>query len=213
MDRQDILDAIQDTRDEIRVIRKQERKFNQVLDTVANSPLELKGRMGSFLPPDFVPENIGKMSNLVWPQFYEFTIDYSQGANAFIGANDLAKSDYVQISQEAAFLALYVHRDSYAIGKTGTEAPLGVTIRDNSSTRTLNQLQIPLQSIGKRIRPTKLDVPFLVHPNASLNVEMKSLWPNDIQQDDVSGIHKIVISGLRINPNNIANVMKKLLLS
>lgn len=210
--RQDILDALADVDESLRQVRQDERKFKQIEGTLANSPLALKGRMAAILPKQLVAQNVGKRSRILWPQMYEFTIDYSEGANAVIRANDLPKRDSIQVTQGAAFLLTGLHRDAFSIGACGNDAPLGLTLRDESSTRTLNKNPIPLQAIGKRMRPFRFDVPFLVHANASLSLEMKSLWPTDIAVNGVSGIHKIVASGYRIYEDDIASVMKALYL-
>jgi len=215
MNKDQMIDAIEEQLDITREIRKEERKYKSNRSSIVDSPLELKGKMQSILPKHLVPQNIGKISQILWPQFYEFTFNLADPATPtdfLITPNDIAKITREQITQDACFLLTSIHRDAYEADESGIYAPVGITIRDNTSTRVLNDKPIPYTSIGLRTQPTKLDVPFLVQPNASLGVELTPLWPSNVSIEDSRAILKIVVSGYRIRPDDVSSVMKSLYL-
>lgn len=157
--------------------------------------MNLKQHLQNLLPPGMVPGNVGHINEVVWPFFHLLTFDF--GTNPTYNTNSTRQIQSFQVTQEACLLLTKITRKAFSYDTAGEKAPLQITLRDRQSTRQLNDRPFPLQMLGKKARPTVLPTPYLLMPNASLEVEMTSWVPADMTTTG-SGKHQIVFEGYRI---------------
>lgn len=149
---------------------------------VVRSGEGLAENLASFLPKHLVPKNVGHINKVAWP--FEYSIDFDLSVVGawpdFTNATQLVKS--FQVSQEAAFLMMGIsrHADDYDTG--GDLGPWTIEFRDRQSSRFFNDAPIPIQMIGQRGYLSYLAVPFLILPNAFMEIQLKNFLANGITQ-------------------------------
>lgn len=155
----------------------------------------LKQHLKKLLPPGMVPGNVGHVNEVMWPFFHVLQFDF--GTNPTYGPTTTQSRSF-QVTQEACLLLSKITRKSYDYSNASDLAPLSITIRDRQSSRQLNDRPIPIQMIGKKSRPTVLPTPYLIMPNAFIEVEVRS-WLTAAQTASVgSGKFDLVFEGYRI---------------
>lgn len=200
----------QDIRSEERTIVDQTKMIN--MQQVVSDEGNLRDNISKILPKHLVPTNVGDYRQLLSPYWYH--AEFNLGTNITITPNYTATAS-IQIHQDAGFLLTTIQRYTKVQGTAGFAIPLGLTIRDNQSTRQFNDRPIPLNSIGFRARPTKLVTPMLLRPNASVTLTLSSLI------DDIAGwswilagdsYQEIMLGGLRVNMADEQYLMDNILL-
>lgn len=174
-----------------------ETKFLQMTPLVSNEG-NLKDNLSKILPKYLLPTNTGKYHQILTPFWY--TVNFRIGTDPMISKLSKFVENF-QVTQEAGFLLTHISRNfKGSETQAGENLPMGITIRDNQSSRQFNNEPIMLQSLGESSRATKLETPFLLNPNASVSIEMSSLTTTDDDvQYDGDGFQQIMFGGYRVN--------------
>lgn len=137
---------------------------------VPGSVENLKSQLMSGLPMHLMPLNVGSLKEAAWNFFYSTRFDFA-GLSQL--NRNIRETRSFQVSQEAAFIITHVSQN-FTQGPTVAAglAPWAIQFEDRQSTRKLNNQPMPIQTFGDRGLPTKLCTPFLVLPNAFLDVTL-----------------------------------------
>jgi hypothetical protein len=201
---QQLLDYQKQLRSQEKNLRARERALSSQA-SLASGP-NLKDHFNKFLPAHLVPGNVGPLQAVTWGFFQEVTFDF--GANPSIGPTSRAVSSF-QVTQEAAFLLLAISRNADTT-TAGGYGPWQIDIQDRQSTRQLNDLPIPLQMIGTASIPSVLPTPYLIMPNAIIQVTMSS-WLTGAPQATVgSGRHQIMFFGYRVRVEDAGVILSSI---
>ncbi len=213
-------------RSAIRNSRANERDLKARFSALSQQPLinltddveNLQSKLARILPKNMVPKNLGPLSQVMWPFWYEFNFDFSDPANLdnalFSGHKTVENT--VQVSHEAGFIWTNWYRDFNSSGIVGEGAPLKLTLRDRQSSRQFNDLPVQIQHIGSKGEPTRLPTPLVIMPNARLTIEMESLFGADVSVADggLNGAakHRIILSGYRMRMEDAQSVIEQVFL-
>ena len=193
----------QGTLGELRVQEKELAiKEKEIYSLPAISGDDLRDQLKRILPSRMLPSNIGRVEEVSWPYWYELEFDYSNGADAFFGANDI-KRDFFQVGQEAGFLLTHVYRDYNSSTAGGLGAPLVMDFQNLQSSRNFNDQPIQVQHIGNKGHPFKFETPILLYPNSKLEVTLQSWLSVDATVPSVSGKQRFIFLGRRVKTKEI----------
>ncbi len=171
------------------------------------SPRSLEHNLKRILPAHLYPGNVGKLDAVAWPFYYSVNFDF--GTNPTLSNTTRAVQGF-QVTQEAAFLLLGItfnFQDQQS--EAGFLGPYTLEIRDRQSSRQLNDEPIPIQTMGTNSVPTKLPTPFLVMPNANVDL-IVSTWLTAADGNLVTvgeSALQFSLSGLRIRIDKARNVL------
>lgn len=209
---------LKSTRMQEATIRKEEKHLT-TLPQISKD--DVKGNLENLLPKKLVPTNIGNYESVSWPFWYAIEFDYSSivdfGAGPVPAVSFLSsetKKESFVVGQEASFLLRGIYRDYNSVGLDGKGAPLKFDIKNNQSTRQFNDESLQLQHIGDKGHMFKFDIPLLIQPNSTIEIEMKTLLNQDINLEQVNGDGKqtLIFIGERVRSNDldtITNLMFK----
>lgn len=188
--------------DKKRQLRQQINSLGNVqvgVPTASNqgSKLGPYGLLKKIIPAHLLPGNVGKWSQVAWPFYYETQHDF--GTNPALTSTS-EQTDSFTVSQEAAFLLTSVSWNAIEQNdESGFLGPYQITIRDRQSSRQFNDTPIPVQMIGRNSKPTYLVTPFLILPNATIEVRMNTWIPAGITQNTTgSGLIQLAYGGYRV---------------
>lgn len=217
---QEIAKACQRVQSQIQVLtaqrdqlRRMERKMNVKLDELSSvgsgggggAPLRMK--LDAILPKYLRPGNVGDINEVAWDMSYP--VDFSFGANPTLVPTSGATSSF-SVSQEAGFLLLGVAVDlnNIVAGFGFATNPFQMTIRDNQSSRQLNDSPIPLPAIGSYSKPSLLPVPYLLLPNASVSVVLSTWLPTGASITTTwNGKIQVIFKGLRVRVDDQSQIL------
>lgn len=192
-------------------LRKQEQSLKSRRSLMEGQSLIAKDDLAlslqKIIPRYLEPRNIGQIDSVMWDFFFPLTVDFGTDPTYDETSRRTAT---VQVSQESAFLLVGISRSYQNNGDAGFGAPLQVTIRDNQSSRQFNDTPIPLQNIGLKGQPTKLDTPLLLQPNSRISLEVSSWLDGDQLVTTGSGVHEFVLYGMRVRDVNNLKVLSSI---
>jgi hypothetical protein len=183
----------------------------------AKHPDELHRNLRGFVPQRLMPWNVGHLNHVAWPFYHAVEFDLSNtnvNPNWPAISNTLRVESSFQVSQESAFIfeAISRHADDYN-EPSGDLGPLQIEIRDRQSSRFFNNAPIPIQGIGADRWPTYLATPFLIMPNAFIDVIMSSWLATGVSieaSQDATGKHQFVFHGYRIRIEDANKVLSSI---
>jgi len=178
-----------------REVRRIERQWRRKHKKEQEMSHPLKQHLKRLLPPGMVPGNVGHINEVMWPFYHVLSFDF--GVNPTYGPTTTQTKSF-QVTQEACLLLSKITRKSYSYDNSSDLAPLTMTLRDRQSSRQLNDRPIPIQMIGKKSRPTVLPTPYLIMPNAFIEVEIRSWLTADQAASTGTGKFDFVFEGYRI---------------
>lgn len=192
------------------LLRREEAQLKAQRNIIRGQPLIAKEDMAlslsQVIPRYLQPMNIGKIDGVMWDYIFPLELDW--GIDPLYTTQN-TRENFIQNDQEAAFLLMGISRTYEDIGVAGKNAPIGLTIRDRSSTYQFNDEPIPLHVIGEKGQFYMFDTPILVHPNAKIQIEGKPY----IDMADVvvgSGKHEFVLIGMKARDINNTKVLAHL---
>lgn len=196
-------------------LRKRERNL-KLREGVLDSMYQIRGgsefqkHLSQYVPSRLMPTNVGKVSRVAWPFSYAFNFDFGTDPT-YTSATRQTQS--VQVTQEAAFIVTHMSLAARDNTEASLRAPLQIDIRDNQSTRFLNDVSIPIQMLGRDSNPTPLETGYLVMPNASLSVICSSWVPDGETNTTVgSGRFQIALFGVRVRVSDFGMVLQQTIL-
>ena len=134
--------------------------------------MSVESNLRKMIPAHLFPGNVGNQNKVIWP--FHFTVEFDFGANpVWSAATRLSK--FFQVTQDAGFLLTGVSRNNDNFNSGGELAPLGLDIRDRQSSRQFNNSPIPIQSIGRASKYTRIHEPLWINPAAFVDVTITSL--------------------------------------
>lgn len=192
-------------------LRSQERSLQAKQKYLYQMPTIAKNDLGSnlskVLPSHLIPTNVGSIKHVLVPYWYE--VEFDLGADPTYGPSFRREANF-QVTQESAFLLTHISRSFNDGGQAGFGAPLSIDIRDNQSTRQFNDISIAIQNIGYKSEPTKLEVPLLLQPNASVRITLSS-WLDADQATVGDGLHEFAFGGFRVPIEDAKYLMDSIL--
>lgn len=172
----------------------------------ANSVKQLRSTLNSILPEYMVPGNVGGLTEVCWPFYFQTNIDLGQDPS--IVSNNIVRG-FFQVDQEAGFImqSVGVSYGSDAAGLSACpNAPLKVEFIDRQSSRRFNSLPMPIQMIGYNSNPSVFPTGMYVQPNAFIDVEVSGI-PDVAQTFQGSGLIQFSFFGLRIRTEDQGAVL------
>jgi len=166
-DRRNLMNYRQALRAKERSLQARARALAQapVVDSGGGDIQKLERSFRQFLPESHIPGNVGGLNRVAWD--FNFVVDFDFGiAPAF--DNTVSQTQEFQNTQEAAFIILASSRASSS--DVAAKAPLTIDFKDRQSSRFLMDRPIPFQALGSRSRESIMTTPFLLMPNAKLQV-------------------------------------------
>ena len=169
--------------------------------------MNLRDTLKSILPQRLLPGNVGQLSEVQWPFYYQ--INFDLGNLPVIDRNTRQIKSF-QVSQEAAFLLMTICRKSYTYDLGNDLAPLQFEIRDRQSSRVLSDKPVPMQMIGKRGLPTILPTPFLMMPTDFMDVTLSSWLTTTSQTGTASGKIGLMFFGYRVRVDQQGQILSSM---
>jgi hypothetical protein len=203
MDNKDDLEKILQERKQL---RRQERLARTVHDRKdSRMSGQLERDLLRRLPSALVPGNVGNFFDVAWP--FDYTVSFDFGLNPTWDKNTQQIQSF-QVTQEAAFIIGAISRKCYSGSTSGELAPLVVQIRDRQSTRQFMDLPIPIQAIAKKTPQTNWEVPFIMLPNAFIDVTVTSFLTQAQSQLTVGNSRlNITFTGYRTRTSDVGQVL------
>lgn len=199
MDTQDDLDKLLQERKQL---RRQERLARR---NRKDSRMSLEKELLRKLPSALIPGNVGNFFDVAWP--FDYTVSFDFGQNPTWNVNTKQLQSF-QVTQEAAFIIGSISRKSYSGSTAGELAPLMVQIRDRQSTRQFMDVPIPIQAIAKKTPQTNWEVPFIMLPNAFIDVTVSSFLTGAQSQATIGPSKlNITFTGYRTRTSDIGQVL------
>lgn len=180
---------------------------------VANNGGALAQHLKQFLPPHAMPKNVGHLNHVAWPFWYSVDFDLTTTSDwpNLTSATRLVSS--FQVSQEAGFLVTGLSRHADDYSDAGDLGPLQIELRDRQSSRFFNNAPIPIQMISLEGYVTAMPTPFLIMPNAFMDVIMTTfLTPGVSQASDPGsvGTHQFTFHGYRLRIEDAQKVLSSI---
>jgi hypothetical protein len=216
--RSDVIKHILKKQEQKKDIRRDERKlpYSQTdgfgdLEGIENMSEAQKAHalLSQYIPSYLMPTNVGELAKVLWPKWYE--VDFTVADHAMFGNNptvkpqDQSKKSFRTV-QDAGFLLLGVSRNFNTHGTAGKGTPLEVTLRDNQSSRQINNLPIALQSFGHGSIRTDLVAPYYFLPNSSFGIEIQTFVENDMVLAG-DGSQQFTFFGLEVRSGELENIL------
>lgn len=209
-----LVDELRLLRDQFSSLRTRERQL-EIRQAALGRIYQVRGgsklaqHLSAQLPDHLVPGNVGDVGKVAWNFAYPF--DFNFGLNPTY-SQATQQEQQVQVTQESAFLITAISISFIEDSPASSRAPLQLDIRDNQSTRQLNNLPIVLQSLGAQGNPTLLDTAFLMLPNASLSLRVTSFVPaNETNPTVGDGRFQIALLGVRMRTDDFGTVLQQTL--
>lgn len=204
----DIEQEIMQLEDRMREARRRERNIRTREGALTRMPqlnegADLRDSFLNFVPGHMVPGNVGNLNTVVWPFWYETDFNFGTDPTILPG---LSQTQSFQVSQEAAFILMAIGRSADAYSESGDLGPWQINIRDRQSSRQINDAPIPLQMIGTKSNPAIFPTPYLLYPNAFIDVTMNT-WQTVPQTTIGSGIHRLTYFGYRVRLGDSGNLL------
>ena len=177
---------------------------------VARGGLGLEQALRKILPSHLMPKNVGHLFHTQW--MFEHVVDFDLTTTEDwpdISSNTRQTQEFT-VSQEAAFIFFALSRHANDNSSAGDLGPLQIDIRDRQSSRFFNNAPIPIQMIGKNGYEYDLPTPFLVMPNAKIEVEMSSWLEPGVLQNSIpapTGIHQFIFKGYRMRIEDAEKIL------
>jgi hypothetical protein len=191
-------------------LRQQERSQNARARSLTGAPVvgagsgeiqKLESNLRKFLPESHMPGNVGGLNRVVWD--FNMVMDFDFG-NPLTLTPTTRASQNIQVTQEAVFILTSIGR-TCACSQT-ENAPWQVEIRDLQSSRMLMDSPMPYQMIGSRSLPSYFTTPYLLMPNAKLELTMSTFTPFNIVLNVVNK-HQFHFFGYRIRVEDADKVL------
>lgn len=195
-----------------RDLRRKERNIRMREGALLNYPAvkdgpSLKDSLGAFLPDHLMPGNVGSLTSVMWP--FWFQTDFDFGVNPTLQAPITNQTQSFQVSQESGFILMSVCRTANDETTAGDLGPYLVDFKDRQSSRQFNDKPVPIQMIGTRSNPSIFPTPMLIMPNAFFDVTMTS-WQTVAQATVGSGKHHFTFFGYRVRIEDAQAVMNSI---
>jgi hypothetical protein len=210
--RDTLINQILNEQKNISEIRKRERVVQKIEKNVLPIPQknQLEEYLGSILPDELMPSNVGDISRIQWGFFHQCNFDF--GTNPSYDYNT-RKTDIIKVNADAAFMITRIYRNTDDSGNSGFKAPLGLYLRDLQSSRQLMDKMIPLQAIPGQGDYFELPVPFLLYPSSRAEVELRSWLPNGIDPlaTTGSGVQSLTFYGAKVRAQDYPQLARTFL--
>ena len=222
MSQEDLLvQNIEQTLNQIKQVKAATQNYRTRAQNLSSQPVSRNGgaleqNLKKFIPPHLMPKNVGNIHKVAWPFWY--SVEFNLNDDATFNASDdltsaLRLTSSFQVSQEAGFLITGIsrHADDYSGG--GDLGPLQIEIRDRQSSRFFNNRPIPIQNIGIEGYETEFPTPFLVMPNAFIDVELSTFLESGVTQNvagDPTGLHQFTFHGFRLRIQDAQKVLSSI---
>lgn len=173
----------------------------------------LHGNLGTALPPELMPGNVGNLGNVIWP--YWFQTQPQDPTNPSLLPGQSTRLSF-QVTQEAAFVMLnlikvvhdssgavwtYLDPDDFDVGVSNAN-DLSFTMRDSSSTRDFIQNPIPFDAIGDPGNPSPLPTPMWIKENGVIE-----FFVGNAPGSAKSYVPKIIAFGYRIRTDAYEKIL------
>lgn len=209
---------IQETLNQLKQIKNATSNIKARQQALSSQPVataggQLKNSLRSILPPHMMPKNVGHMNHVQWPFYYQVDFDLSTISGFPNFTNAARFTEAFQVSQEAAFLVTGISRHAEDYDDAGDLGPWQIEIRDRQSSRFFNNAPIPIQMIGVEGYATPLPTPFLVLPNAFVEVIMTNSLDDGVTQNagaNATGIHQFSFWGFRVRVEDAGKVLSSI---
>lgn len=166
---------------------------------------ELAALLRKTLPYYLYPGNVGQLEKVAWPFYYTYNFDFGTDPTYTVESQ---RQQRIEISQEAAFIAMAVSVDYGDNSPASFRAPVTLRMVDTQSSRQLNDRNVPIQTFGRYSNPTVMNTGFLVMPNSSLTLNLETNVPEGFQVPTVGdGSFQVVVSGVRVRVDAFRNVL------
>jgi hypothetical protein len=208
---QEVLDQLKQVKNATNNLKARQNALSS--QPVATAGGHLKQALSSILPPHMMPKNVGHMNHVQWPFNYQVDFDLSTTTGWPNITEATSQTQSFQVSQEAAFLATGISRHADDYNDAGDLGPWQIEIRDRQSSRFFNNAPIPIQMIGIEGHPTVLPTPFLILPNAFVEVTMSNFLDTGVTQNmdpDASGKHQFSFWGFRLRVEDAEKVLSSI---
>ncbi len=186
--------------------RERGRGMGSLPDQLADGDAaRLKKNMERFLPAHLVPGNVGPLYGTSWFFFQSVAFDFGVAPTILPSTSQTSS---FQVTQEAAFIVMAISRTAPPTATGGGLGPWQIKLVDRQSSRQLNDRPIPLQAIGTESMPTVLPSPYLIMPNAFIDVTM-STWITAPLGQLLAGptTHEIAFYGYRVRLENATELL------
>lgn len=212
---------IEKTLGEIKQLKRAAQNMRSRSSALSSQPLArtgggLENNLKKFIPSHMMPKNVGNLYKIAWPFWYSvdfnLTDDPTFAASSTL-TNSLRLTSSFQVSQEAGFLITGISRHANDYDASGDLGPLAIEIRDRQSSRFFNNAPIPIQQIGIEGWDTAYPTPFLVMPNAFMDVTLSCFLDagvNQVVQGGPSGIHQFTFKGYRVRIKDAEKVLSSI---
>lgn len=218
-----LLQEIEKKQQELRDIKTSIRNIKSRQNALSSQPVatnagRLNSNLAKFIPPHLMPKNVGHLYHVQWPFYYTVDFDLSQtqpwidNAPGAISSNTRQTRSF-QVTQESAFLFTAITRHCNDYDSGGDLGPLQVEIRDRQSSRFFNNAPVPLQMFGTEGYPSPMPTPFLVLPNAVMEVEVSSFLDQGVIQnvpDGATGKIQFTFEGYRMRIEDAQKIMSSI---
>jgi hypothetical protein len=156
----------------------------------------------------FAQTPIFELNNILYPFQYQTSLVEVASANAAVSK--------ISVSAEASFIITeiqavvfdivagvptYVNPEDY--GSAGVIDGLKASIRDLSSERSMMEQPVSIDSLGNYVTPVKLDDPFYVDPNQSLEVQFTN------QSQTKTYVPSVIFKGYRLRIEDANSLIQK----
>lgn len=167
----------------------------------------LRDELARILPRQLMPGNVGKFSQVSWPQWYQFRFDF--GVDPTWTALTKQRQS-IQVDAEAAFLIMAISWKALDSGTAGEKAPLQFDLVDRQARRQFQAEPIPLQCLGKgRLgRPSIFPTPNIVMPSSFLDLTLSSWLPDTVNQATVgNSVFEVNLYGERVRTEDSDKIL------
>lgn len=202
------INSLIEERQKLRNQEKNLRLREQVLSSrpILKGGASLTDSLRRILPARLVPGNVGEVNQTAWPFYYAFDFDF--GVDPVLSAAT-RQTRQIIVSQEAGFIMTAASVAWVGGDQTASfRAPWQFTVRDNQSTRQLNDVPIRVADLGWNGQPTELYTGYLLVPNGSISMEVSTFIEPGVTMPTIGdGRFQISIFGVRVRVEDFDKVM------
>ncbi len=187
-----------------RTLRGREAAMGSMAPIPYNQAAGLRQQLAEQLPGYMQPSNVGQINQVQW--MYHFNLTFDFGANPTWSPSTRQTQSF-QVDQEACLLLMGIARSSSNYNSATELAPLAIEMRDRQSARVFDNSPIPIQAFGTKSNLTVLPTPFLLMPNAFLDVTMTSLQTGSQTTISATSKHHFSFFGYRMRIDDAQAVL------
>lgn len=182
------------------------------------NPENLREVLEALLPKGMAPQNIGDLSEVIWPFQYDFEfelpVDDASNPTKVIIPSNMDLKDRVQVSSEAGFIVFAISRSFTNLDASGFSAPLTALIQDPQVSKYMMDKPMPITHFGVRNNPSKLPMPMYIPSNSNIQCNLRSFLNANLEVNGAtSSKHTITLTGVRLRSDLASEVLKAMKLS